>query len=54
MKVPQGGITMIRRIIRRIIETIRQEIGWYGLRKEQKKGFRPVASTDYRMMRSAR
>ena len=45
---------MIRRVIRRVVELFRQEIGWYGLRKEQAKQNRPVASTDYRMMRSAR
>ena len=45
---------MIRRIIRKIVEVFCQEIAWHGLRAEQSKRFRPVASTDYRMMRSAR
>ncbi|MFZ4857945.1 MAG: hypothetical protein ACOYL3_16265 [Desulfuromonadaceae bacterium] len=54
MKVPKGGIIMIRRIVRRIVEVIRQEIDWSGLRKEQEKRFRPVASTDFRMMRNSR
>ena len=49
---------MISRIIRRTIEVFRQEIAWYGLRKavgtKNLLPLRPGASTDYRMMRSAR
>jgi hypothetical protein len=47
---------MIRRIIRRITEVIRQEIGWYRLRVQTRKPDAAYSSgnPDYRMMRGAR